>query len=139
MVETGEEGDEDEGNSIRRESENAETMNPTVQDQGNAVGGNDSTAETTNPAEEVQGNSVGNGQPIAETMTPAASSSREQPQSTLARIFDYIATGTGNLAKRFARQPEPYPEQQHVKNLHPLPSVAARLHPPSRQPPATST
>ena len=32
-------GDEDEGNPVGRESQDAKTMNPTVEDQGNAVGG----------------------------------------------------------------------------------------------------
>ena len=105
FVETVEDGDADEGNSVGRELHDAETMNPMVDDQGNAVGVSDSTVETMNPAEEGQGNAVGNGQPIAQTMSPASSSSSEQPQSTSSRFFDYIASGTKDLAKRFSRQP----------------------------------
>ena len=62
VIETVEEDSGDGGNAVGRESQDAETMNPTVLDQGNAVSGNDSTAETMNPAEGEQGNAVGNGQ-----------------------------------------------------------------------------
>ena len=131
------------GNAVGRESQDAETMIPTVQDQGNAVGGGGSTAETMNPTEGDQGNAVGNGQPSAETRNPAVPSTARR-QSTLGAVFDLFSSGTKSYSRRFSRQPDPNtpaasttatPQRQGA-----VPATASNVtvRPPGSVPPASA-